>query len=119
MKANGWKPTDISPYDTWQVDSCSSDWNAEVAWDEAEVHYQDWETHQDWQYSSSWLATLLQRNDSREDLLSRVSGLLCRSNGQDDDYSQTLCGGCHWTFFPEHKDWQCNRLGSEPDLRNT
>ena len=33
-------------------------------------------------------ATVLQLKDSREDLLSRVSGLLCRASGQDDDYSQ-------------------------------
>ena len=43
---------------------------------------------QDWQYSSSWLATVLHQKDSSEDLLSRVSGLLCRASGQDDDYSQ-------------------------------
>ena len=82
------EPTGISPYDTWQVDSSSWDWTAETDWEEVEGYYQDWETSQDWQSSSSWLATVVHRKDSISDLLSRVSGLLCRSSGQEDDYSQ-------------------------------
>ena len=81
--ASRWlEPADISPYDTWQADSSSWDWNAEADWEEAEAHYQDWETSQGWQSSSSWRATVLHRRDSREDLLSRVSGLLCPASGQ-------------------------------------
>ena len=113
------EPTDSSLYDTWQVDSSSWDWNAEADWEEAEVHFQDWETSQDWHYSASWLATVLQGNDSREDLLSRVSGLLCRASGHDDDYSQLSVEDVTGHSLFGHKDWQCNRLGSEPDQRNT
>ena len=64
-----------------------------LIWEEVEGYYQDWETSQDWQYSASWLATVLQRNDSRDDLLSRVSGLLCRASGQDNDNSQPFGEG--------------------------
>ena len=74
---------------------------------------------QDWQSSSSWLAAVLHRKDSREDLLSRASGLLCRASGQDDDYAQLFVEDFTGHSLFEHKDWLCDRLGPEPDLRNT
>ena len=60
----------------------------EVDWDDVEAHYQDWEGSQDWQSQTSWFATVLPRHDSIEDLLSRVSGLLCRASGQGSEHLQ-------------------------------
>ena len=52
----------------------SWDWAVEADREETEGYYQDLENSQDWQFSSSWLATVLHRKDSREDILNRVSG---------------------------------------------
>lgn len=43
---------------------------------------------QDWQSQASWLATVLPCRGSREDLLSCVSGLLCRARGQGSEHLQ-------------------------------
>ena len=52
------EPADTSIlYDTWQTDSSTLDWCPENDWEDAESNYQDWETSQDLQSSTSWLAT--------------------------------------------------------------
>ena len=51
------EPSDSSVlHDTWQTDSPIWDWYSENDREEADANYQDWETSQDWQQSTSWFA---------------------------------------------------------------
>ena len=84
------EPVDTSPYATWQAYVSIWDWTTDVDWDETAAHYQDWEGSQEWTSQSSWLATVLPRSNSIQDILNRVSGLLCRASGQGSEHLQPL-----------------------------
>ena len=61
MKANGWN-LPISHFMTpGKLTVSLGTGKAEADWEEAELHYQDLETSQDWQSAASLLATVLQR----------------------------------------------------------
>ncbi|MFM7978576.1 MAG: hypothetical protein ACKPKO_04605, partial [Candidatus Fonsibacter sp.] len=70
------EPLDASQYETWQAEVSIWEWNGDVDWDEADAEYQDWDTSYEWQSKTSWLAVSNRKHDSREDISSRVSGIL-------------------------------------------
>ena len=78
-----WQVSVESPqHETWQVDDSSRNWTSETGWEEPEVHYQEWDNSQDWQFESSGIAVSLHTHESEVDTQSRASGMPCRVSGQ-------------------------------------
>ena len=57
---------------------------------------------------------MLHGKNLREDLLSRVSGLLCRASGQDDDYAQLFVEDVTGHYFLSTKTVSVVDLAQNP-----